>query len=98
MRPALVVLLLCMVANGCSSLNTIQESDYMKMQAEGVLVEEKNPSLAACLGFLPGCGSFYCLVTTFLKGGRSISLTLACLEFWWDPPLPVTTPSGAVAE
>jgi hypothetical protein len=44
---------------GCNSLTTIQEQEYRAMRAEGLLVEEKNPTLAACLGVLPGCGSFY---------------------------------------
>lgn len=66
---------------GCSSLNTIQESDYMKMQAEGVLVEEKNPTLAACLGFLPGCGSFY--TGNYVLG--AVDLITWPVSILWDP-------------
>ncbi|MFT3880513.1 MAG: hypothetical protein QM703_12725 [Gemmatales bacterium] len=66
---------------GCSSLNTIQESDYMKMQADGVLVEEKNPTLAACLGFLPGCGSFY--TGNYVLG--AVDLVTWPVSILWDP-------------
>lgn len=81
MRPALIGVLLCLVAGGCSSLNTIQESDYMKMQAEGVLVEEKNPTLAACLGFLPGCGSFY--TGNYVLG--AVDFFTWPVSILWDP-------------
>jgi len=84
MRPVLTQLLgilLFLAQSGCSSLNTIQESDYMKMQAEGVLVEEKNPTLAACLGFLPGCGSFY--TGNYVLG--AVDLVTWPVSILWDP-------------
>src|SRR5262245_8762 len=52
-------LLFLATLGGCNSLTTIQEQEYRAMRSEGLLVEEKNPTLAACLGVLPGCGSFY---------------------------------------
>jgi hypothetical protein len=55
----LVGILLLTSLVGCNSLNTIQEQEYRSMKVEGLLIEEKNPTLAACLGVLPGCGSFY---------------------------------------
>jgi hypothetical protein len=78
------ILFICLIAAllpGCSSLNTIQESDYMKMQAEGILVEEKNPTLAACLGFLPGCGSFY--TGNYVLG--AVDLVTWPVSILWDP-------------
>ncbi|MEB3735962.1 hypothetical protein ULF88_22075 [Halopseudomonas pachastrellae] len=45
---------------GCATgLSSIQEREYNAMQAQGVLVEEKNPTTGAVLGILPGFGSFY---------------------------------------
>jgi hypothetical protein len=55
----LVGMIVCCILAGCNSLNTIQEQEYHSMRAEGLLIEEKNPTVAACLGVLPGCGSFY---------------------------------------
>lgn len=75
------ILLFLLVLSGCSSLNTIQESDYLKMKAEGVLVEEKNPTLAACLGFLPGCGSFY--TGNYVLG--AVDLVTWPVSILWDP-------------
>ena len=77
---SLFLLSVCMLP-GCSSLNTIQESDYQKMKAEGVLVEEKNPTLAACLGFLPGCGSFY--TGNYVLG--AVDLVTWPVSVLWDP-------------
>ncbi len=78
--PLLLVITL-MSLPGCSSLNTIQESDYMQMKAEGVLVEEKNPTLAACLGLLPGCGSFY--TGNYLLG--AVDFITWPVSILWDP-------------
>lgn len=75
------VLLALLLLSGCSSLNAIQESDYQKMKAEGVLVEEKNPTLAACLGFLPGCGSFY--TGNYVLG--AVDLVTWPVSVLWDP-------------
>jgi hypothetical protein len=80
MRSFILIVFL-IAATGCSSLNTIQESDYMKMQADGVLVEEKNPTLAACLGFLPGCGSFY--TGNYVLG--AVDLITWPVSILWDP-------------
>ncbi|MBL8824241.1 MAG: hypothetical protein JNJ77_16770 [Planctomycetia bacterium] len=75
-------LLMCgTLLSGCSSLNTIQESEYQQMRADGVLVEEKNPTLAACLGVLPGCGSFY--TGNYVLG--AVDLFTWPVSILWDP-------------
>lgn len=53
----------------------------MQMKAEGVLVEEKNPTLAACLGLLPGCGSFY--TGNYLLG--AVDFITWPVSILWDP-------------
>lgn len=68
---------------GCSSLNSFQKAEYQAMQAQGLVVEEKSPPLAAGLGLLPGGGSFYT---------RQYALGIVDLVFWplsicWDPVL-----------
>lgn len=81
MRHCCGFLLIMAMLPGCTSLNTIQESDYRKMQAEGVLVEEKNPALAACLGILPGCGSFY--TGNYVLG--AVDVVTWPVSILWDP-------------
>lgn len=66
---------------GCTTLTTIQECDYQKMKTEGVLVEEKNPALAAALGVLPGCGSFY--TGNYVLG--AVDVITWPLSILWDP-------------
>jgi hypothetical protein len=66
---------------GCTTLTTIQECDYQKMKADGVLVEEKNPTLAAALGVLPGCGSFY--TGNYVLG--AVDVVTWPLSILWDP-------------
>lgn len=67
---------------GCAApLNSIQKSEYMAMEADGVLVEEKDPGTGAVLGILPGFGSFY---------ARKPGLGIINFLFWplsvlWDP-------------
>ncbi len=66
---------------GCSGLNTLQRAEYQVMKDKGMAVEEKNPNVAAALGLLPGCGSFYT---------RQLTLGVVDLLFWpasilWDP-------------
>lgn len=80
MRSFMLIAMMVAVP-GCSSLNAIQESDYQKMKSEGVLVEEKNPALAACLGFLPGCGSFY--TGNYVLG--AVDLVTWPVSVLWDP-------------
>ncbi len=80
MRHAVVVGL-GLLLTGCSSLTCIEQCEYQKMQAEGVLVEEKNPTLAACLGFLPGCGSFY--TGNYVLG--AVDVVTWPVSMLWDP-------------
>jgi hypothetical protein len=75
-------LFLCLLSlAGCSSLTAIQQSEYQTMQAQGVLVEEKNPTVAACLGVLPGFGSFY--TGNYVLG--AVDLFTWPLSICWDP-------------
>lgn len=68
--------------SGCATgLNSMQEREYRAMEAADVLVVEKDPSVAAALGLLPGGGSFY---------ARSPGIGVVNLLFWplsilWDP-------------
>jgi len=77
-----VVLVLVAVTSGCASgLNSMQKREYAAFEMDGVLVEEKNPSVGAALGILPGFGSFY---------AREPALGIANLLLWpisvlWDP-------------
>jgi hypothetical protein len=54
-RVYLSVILSCSVAiSACvSGLNPVQEQEYRAYKAKGLLVEEKNPALAAGLGIVP---------------------------------------------
>lgn len=76
-----VVLGLCFMYTGCSSMTCIEQCEYNKMQSEGVLVEEKNPTLAACLGVLPGCGSFY--TGNYVLG--AVDVVTWPVSMLWDP-------------
>jgi hypothetical protein len=77
----LVALIVLGSLAGCNSLNTIQEQEYRAMKAEGLLVEEKNATLAACLGVLPGCGSFY----TGQYALGALDVITWPLSVLWDP-------------
>ncbi|GGI88433.1 hypothetical protein [Halopseudomonas pertucinogena] len=75
------VLAAAMITGCASGLNSMQEREYRAMEAADVLVEEKDPSVGAALGILPGGGSFY---------ARSPGLGVVNLLFWplsilWDP-------------
>ena len=67
---------------GCATgLKSIQEREYSAMQAQGVLVEEKNPTTGAVLGILPGVGSFYARE----PGYGFVNLLFWPLSILWDP-------------
>ena len=67
---------------GCATgLSSIQEREYNAMQAQGVLVEEKNPTTGAVLGILPGFGSFYARE----PGYGFVNLLFWPLSILWDP-------------
>lgn len=76
---------------GCATgLNSMQEREYRAMEAADVLIVEKDPSVGAALGILPGGGSFY---------ARSPGIGVVNLLFWplsilWDP---VSGYQGAMA-
>lgn len=78
----LTAALLIVLTTGCANgLNSVQESELASYRARNLAVEEKNPGLAAGLGFLPGGGSFY---------GRSygfgvVNLLLWPISIFWDP-------------
>ncbi|WP_181111316.1 hypothetical protein [Pseudomonas japonica] len=73
--------LLGMLAGCATPLNSAQKAELDHYRAENLVVEEKNPGLAAGLGLLPGGGSFY---------ARSYGFGVVNLLFWplsvlWDP-------------
>ncbi len=84
MRQAVVgfsLVALVFALAGCSSMNSFERQEFQVMKAEGVVVPEKEPALAAGLGLLPGCGSFYT---------RNYALGIVDLLLWpvsicWDP-------------
>lgn len=70
------------VLMGCATpISTMQKSELQAYQAKGLAVEEKNPSLAAGLGILPGFGSFY----TRNYGVGIVNLLFWPLSVLWDP-------------
>src|SRR5690554_8027494 len=70
---------------GCATgLNSMQEREYRAMEAADVLIVEKDPSVGAALGILPGGGSFY---------ARSPGIGAVALLFW--PPSILLGPAGA---
>lgn len=77
-----VVMMVGILGVGCATgLNSMQKQEYMEYKANGLLVEEKSPGLAAALGILPGGGSFYT---------RNYGVGIVNLLFWpwsilWDP-------------
>jgi hypothetical protein len=81
MRTGLLLALTACTLSGCSTLTTIEEGDYQRMQVEGVLVEEKSPTMAACLGILPGGGSFY--TGNYALG--ALGLITWPVSVIWDP-------------
>ena len=82
-RPLLGVILSLATGSftGCSSLPPAQRVEYAVMQQNGVLIEEKKPKVAAALGLLPGCGSFY----TRQWGLGAADLLTWPLSILWDP-------------
>ena len=62
-------------------MSSVQKSEYGSLAARGLIVEDKDPKLAAALGILPGGGSFYT---------GEIGLGIVNLAAWpyyilWDP-------------
>ena len=77
----LLIALACLVAGCVTPLNSRQKSEYESLAARGLLVEEKDPKLAAVLGVLPGGGSFY----TGEIGLGIVNLAVWPYSILWDP-------------
>lgn len=78
----LILFISITVMTGCATgLNSVQQREYAAFEQDGVLIKEKNPSVGAALGILPGGGSFY---------AGEIGLGIVNLILWpfsvcWDP-------------
>jgi hypothetical protein len=81
-KKLMAVFIAVSALTGCASgLNSIEKQEYRAFERDNVLVKEKDPTIAALLGILPGGGSFY-----VGEPGYGI----ANLFFWplsvlWDP-------------
>ena len=84
MKFAKVLMLNCvfLTLSGCvGGLTAKEEREYAAFENDGVLVEEKTPTLGALLGILPGAGSFY----TGNPGRGITNLFLWPLSVLWEP-------------
>ncbi|MCT4574778.1 MAG: hypothetical protein OIF36_02185 [Alphaproteobacteria bacterium] len=82
MKKILSVLAVSFLLSGCATpLNSIQKSELREWKADGLEVQEKDPTAAAFLGLLPGGGSFY----TRQYGYGVANLLLWPLSILWDP-------------
>ena len=78
----ITLILIVLTISGCAGgLNSMQKREYAAFEHEGVLIEEKSPTLGVVLGILPGFGSFYV---------REPGFGIANLLLWpasvlWDP-------------
>ena len=71
-----------LISTGCASgLNSMQKREYAAFQYDGVLIEEKKPSVGVALGLLPGGGSFYVRA----PGPGVVNLLFWPLSILWDP-------------
>lgn len=59
----------------------MQKREYVAFENDGVLIEEKDPTLGAVLGILPGFGSFYVRE----PGYGILNLLLWPISVLWDP-------------
>lgn len=76
-----VILAASLIAACASPLTAPQKVEYQSFEEKGLLIEEKNPSLGAGLGFLPGFGSFY----GEEYGYGVVNLLLWPISIVWDP-------------
>ncbi len=90
-RTGAVAVSISLLAGCASGLNSMQKQEYAQMEADGVIVQEKNPTTGAVLGLLPGGGSFYAGEV----GLGIINLLLWPASILWDP---VSGYEGAQAE
>jgi len=78
----IVLVMIVAISSGCASgLNSLQKREYAAFENDGVLIEEKSPTLGVVLGILPGFGSFY--VREPAPG--IANLLLWPLSVLWDP-------------
>ena len=78
----MLMMLVVILSTGCATgLNSIQLQEYKSFELDGVLVEEKDPSVGAALGLLPGGGSFYARE----PGYGLLNLLLWPFSILWDP-------------
>ncbi|WP_097460366.1 hypothetical protein [Mangrovitalea sediminis] len=71
-----------LMLSGCATGLSPQQTQFMdQYQARNLVVEKKNPTLAAGLGILPGGGSFY----TGHIGLGILNLLLWPASVLWDP-------------
>lgn len=76
-----VTILLVLSVFGCASTTRYQDQDLGRWEKDNLLEEEKSPTAATVLGFLPGFGSFY----TGQIGMGFLSLLTWPLSILWDP-------------
>ncbi|MDR1233399.1 MAG: gas vesicle protein GvpG [Puniceicoccales bacterium] len=82
MKKAIIGLMSLIFLSACASApNSMQKRELEVYKQQGLMVEEKNPTIGVMLGFLPGGGSFYV---------REYGLGVIDLLFWplsilWDP-------------
>ena len=81
LRTCVVAGSISLLAGCATGLNSIQKQEYAQMEADGVLVKEKNPTTGAVLGLLPGGGSFYAGEV----GLGVVNLLLWPASILWDP-------------
>ncbi|MBQ19094.1 MAG: hypothetical protein CMJ65_18455 [Planctomycetaceae bacterium] len=77
----LLLVLACSLPGCVTPLSSVQKSEYGALAARGMIVEEKDPKLAAALGILPGGGSFY----TGEIGLGIVNLAAWPYSILWDP-------------
>jgi len=87
----IILSLIFVTISGCvGGLDSRQKREYAAFQNDGVLIEEKNPTLGTLLGILPGFGSFYVRE----PGHGLTNLLLWPLSVLWEP---VNGYNGAMA-
>ena len=76
------VILTILMLTGCAKgLNSVEKREYAAFEHDGVLIEEKNPTVGAVLGILPGFGSFY----VGEPGYGIVNLLFWPVSILWDP-------------
>ena len=78
----MTLILAILVMTGCArGLNSVEKREYAAFERDGVLIEEKSPTVGAALGILPGLGSFYAGQPSY----GFINLLLWPVSVLWDP-------------